>query len=151
MFVPLLAYSATLTSLSPPCRAAQQVTDILRNKLHHQSSQLADSFNRVKELEEEKRGSLRELLLARDDEKRHFELLMVVGQFSLKYNGFFLWCYMAEGKVAKLSECLVTRERETIDALSNAAVLELDLKAALKEYDFSIFFLSLEAKSCLEI
>jgi len=61
--------------------AAQQVTDILRNKLHHQASQLADSFNRVKELEEEKRGSLRELLLAREEEKRHFELLITVGQF----------------------------------------------------------------------
>jgi hypothetical protein len=61
--------------------AAQQVTDILRNKLHHQASQLADSFNRVKELEEEKRGTLRELLLAREDEKRHFELLMTVGQY----------------------------------------------------------------------
>jgi len=66
---------------SYPRYAAQQVTDILRNKLHHQASQLADSFNRVKELEQEKRGSLRELLLAREDEKRHFELLITVGQF----------------------------------------------------------------------
>jgi len=68
---------------SYPRHAAQQVTDILRNKLHHQASQLADSFNRVKELEEEKRGSMRELLLAREDEKRHFELLIAVGQFFL--------------------------------------------------------------------
>jgi len=33
---------------------AQQVTDILRNRLHHQAEQLADSFHRVKEVEEEK-------------------------------------------------------------------------------------------------
>jgi hypothetical protein len=65
------------------------VTDILQNKLHHQSSQLADSFNCVKELEEEKRGSLRELLLVREDEKRHFELLIVIGKFYLSRNGSF--------------------------------------------------------------
>ena len=77
----LFAY--ILLYLSELRYAAQQVTDILRNKLHHQASQLADSFNRVRELEEEKRGALRELLLAREEEKRHFELLITVGQVNL--------------------------------------------------------------------
>jgi len=40
---------------------------------------------------------------------------------------------MIEGKVAELSERLVSREKETIDALSNAAILEADLKATLNE------------------
>lgn len=74
-----------LLFLSYPRYTAQQVTDILRNKLHHQASQLADSFHRVRELEEEKRGSLRELLLAREEEKRHFELLITVGQSCLGF------------------------------------------------------------------
>jgi hypothetical protein len=51
---------------------------------------------------------------------------------------------LIEGKVAELSERLVTRETETIDALSTAAILEVDLKASLKECDFSTFFSSLE-------
>ncbi|KIM39487.1 hypothetical protein M413DRAFT_29217 [Hebeloma cylindrosporum] len=105
-----------LRELQDDLAASQQVTDILRNKLHHQASQLADSFHRVRELEEEKRGSLRELLLAREEEKRHFELLITV-----------------ERKVAELSERLVSREREAIDALASAAILEADLKAVLKE------------------
>jgi len=42
---------------------------------------------------------------------------------------------------------LVAREKETIDALANAAVLEVDLKAVLKEYDLIHLFLLLEAKT----
>jgi hypothetical protein len=41
---------------------------------------------------------------------------------------------------------LVARETETIDALADAAVLEADLKAVLKEYDLIPSFLLLEAK-----
>lgn len=68
--------------------AAQQVTDLLRNKLHHQSSQLADAQSRVSELEEEKRGSLRELLAARQDARREYTLLMAVGSFSWPLSDF---------------------------------------------------------------
>jgi hypothetical protein len=68
--------------------AAQQVTDLLRNKLHHQSSQFADAQSRVSELEEEKRGSLKELLAARQDAKREYELLRAVGSCSWPLSHF---------------------------------------------------------------
>ncbi|KAF8962406.1 hypothetical protein BDZ97DRAFT_1824897 [Flammula alnicola] len=110
---------AVLKELQSDLSDSQQVTDLLRNKLHHQSSQLADAQGRIRELEEEKRGSMQELLRARQDEKRQFDLLMVV-----------------EGQIAELSERLSARERETIDTLANGASNEAELKAAITEIDF---------------
>ncbi|KAF8194624.1 hypothetical protein BJ912DRAFT_177942 [Pholiota molesta] len=98
--------------------ASQQVTDLLRNKLHHQSSQLADAQSRVSELEEEKRGSLKELLAARQEAKREYKLLMAV-----------------EAQIGELSARLSERERESMDALTTAAIGEVELKAAKEQID----------------
>jgi hypothetical protein len=58
---------------------------------------------------------------------------------------------MIERKVAELSERLVAREKETIDALASSAVLEADLKAALKEYDLVHSFRFSKLRSFLGI
>jgi hypothetical protein len=42
---------------------AHQVTDILRDRLLHNVSHLADAQGRIRELEEERRGALNDLLL----------------------------------------------------------------------------------------
>lgn len=57
---------------------AHQVTDILRAKILHQASQLADAQARVKELEEQ---SLTKLLMAAEDNKRHIALLVDMGEY----------------------------------------------------------------------
>ena len=54
---------------------------------------------------------------------------------------------MVWGKVAQLSEHLVTREKETIAASSSAAVLEAYLKPSLKRYYFPSIFPSLKTNS----
>ncbi|KDR81168.1 hypothetical protein GALMADRAFT_1123233 [Galerina marginata CBS 339.88] len=107
---------AILKELQEDLVSSHQVTDLLRDKLHHQGSQLADAQCRVRELEEEKRGSLRDLLHARQEEKRHFELLMTL-----------------EGRFSELSDCLSVREKETFDTLAGAAAIEVELKAATIE------------------
>ena len=57
---------------------AHQVTDILRAKILHQASQLADAQARVKELEEQ---SLTKLLMTAEDNKRHIALLVDMGEY----------------------------------------------------------------------
>jgi hypothetical protein len=46
---------------------AHQLTDILRDRLLYNVSQLADAQGRIKELEEERRGTLNDLLLSCED------------------------------------------------------------------------------------
>ena len=57
---------------------AHQVTDILRGKILHQASQLADAQARVKELEEQ---SLAKLFITAEDNKRHIALLLDMGEY----------------------------------------------------------------------
>jgi hypothetical protein len=57
---------------------AHQVTDILRAKILHQASQLADSQARVKELEEQ---SLAKFSHAAEDNKQHIALLADMGEY----------------------------------------------------------------------
>ncbi|KAF8894234.1 hypothetical protein CPB84DRAFT_1848568 [Gymnopilus junonius] len=102
-----------LKELQEDLASSHQVNDLLRDKLHVSGSQLIDAHGRIRELEEEKHGALKDLLSAREEEKRQFELLIAV-----------------EGKVAVLSDRLSERERETFDILADAAVLDADLKAA---------------------
>jgi hypothetical protein len=58
---------------------AQRVTDLLRDKLHHLSSQLADAQARVKDFEDTERGTL-SILRERLDDKRDLEVLCSVGE-----------------------------------------------------------------------
>lgn len=53
---------------------------MLRDKLHHMGSQICETHERIKELEEEKRGALKDLVAARHDERGEFEKLMAVGR-----------------------------------------------------------------------
>lgn len=72
-YTTLLRYSALMSLI------AHQVTDLLRNKLHHQGCQLADAQSRIVELEGEKRGLMQEFLRARQEGKGEFEVLVAVG------------------------------------------------------------------------
>ena len=55
------------------------MTDLLRDKLHHLSSQLADAQARVKDFEDTERGTL-SVLRDRLDDKRSLEVLCSVGE-----------------------------------------------------------------------
>jgi hypothetical protein len=56
IFPILLAYHTLTQSI------AHRVNDLLRDKLHHQSSQLAETRDRVRELEEAEKGQLSEIV-----------------------------------------------------------------------------------------
>ena len=58
---------------------AQRVTDLLRDKLYNQSTLLVEARDRIRELEEEKRISLGELLQGKKDLTHNAELLADVG------------------------------------------------------------------------
>ena len=58
---------------------AQQVTDLLRDKHLNQSTLLVEARDRIRELEEEKRISLGELLQGRKEVAHNAELLADVG------------------------------------------------------------------------
>ena len=60
---------------------AQRVTDLLRDKLYNQSTLLVEARDRIRELEEEKRISLGELLQGRKEVTHNAELLADVGGF----------------------------------------------------------------------
>ncbi|KAF9477059.1 hypothetical protein BDN70DRAFT_811239, partial [Pholiota conissans] len=121
-----------LKELHDDLLASQQVTDLLRNKLHHQSSQLADAQSRVKELEEEKRSSMKELLAARLDSRKEYELLCFIIYLLLKYDPDERDCDV-EGRVEELTSRLAEREKESIDVLADAAVSGVELKAAKEQ------------------
>ncbi|PPQ95573.1 hypothetical protein CVT26_008601 [Gymnopilus dilepis] len=109
---------AILQELEQDLTSTHQVNDLLRDKLQVSGSQLIDAQGRIRELEEEKRGALQQLLSAREEEKRQFELLILV-----------------ENKVAQLSERLSAREKEAFDVLANSAALEADLQRARAEIE----------------
>ncbi|KAF9457026.1 hypothetical protein BDZ94DRAFT_1326565 [Collybia nuda] len=93
---------------------SHRVNDLLRDKLYHQSSQLAQANERARELEETERARLGELVAVLKGEHgdvngRSEELL---------------------NKVEYLTARLVKREEETIDVLAEAAVLEAKLSDA---------------------
>ncbi|KAF9551406.1 hypothetical protein CPC08DRAFT_316125 [Agrocybe pediades] len=102
-----------INELQDDLAASHRVTDLLRDKLQHMGYQLAESQARVKELEEEKRGALKGLLLAREEEKRQFQLLLSV-----------------ENSMSVLSKKLSEREQEAFDALAQVNVTEGQLATA---------------------
>ncbi|KAF4611117.1 hypothetical protein D9613_007309 [Agrocybe pediades] len=102
-----------IKELQDDLAGSHQVTDLLRDKLQHMGYQLAESQTRVKELEEEKRGALKDLLLAREEEKKQFQLLLSI-----------------ENRMSTLSKKLSEREQETFDALAQASITEGQLVAA---------------------
>ncbi|KAJ3512325.1 hypothetical protein NLJ89_g3582 [Agrocybe chaxingu] len=110
---------ALLKQLQEDLAGSHQVTDMLRNKLLHNASQLADAQNRVRELEEEKRGWLHDLVSAREDEKRQFESFAEV-----------------EKRMSELSVRLAAREKETIDTLAYSDCVRNELETVKRELSF---------------
>ncbi|KAF8159161.1 hypothetical protein B0H34DRAFT_392258 [Crassisporium funariophilum] len=105
-------------SLQDDLAASERVTDLLRDKLHNQSFLLAESRDRVRELEEEKRSSLGDFLLhGREEERMRVGLLADV-----------------EGKVEELTERLMIRERTTLDVLVNSSAVEAKLEVVSAEF-----------------
>ena len=58
---------------------AQRVTDLLRDKLYNQSTLLVEARDRIRELEEEKRILLGDLLQGKTEVTHNAELLADVG------------------------------------------------------------------------
>ena len=75
------AFSICLLSNNHEFFLAQRVTDLLRDKLYNQSTLLVEARDRIRELEEEKRISLGELLQGRKEVTHNAELLADVGGF----------------------------------------------------------------------
>ncbi|EDQ98999.1 uncharacterized protein LACBIDRAFT_335465 [Laccaria bicolor S238N-H82] len=67
----------TIQELQRELGSSQRVTDLLRDKLHHLSSQLADAQARIKDFEDTERGTL-SVLCDRLDDKRSLEVLCSV-------------------------------------------------------------------------
>ncbi|KJA19566.1 hypothetical protein HYPSUDRAFT_78717, partial [Hypholoma sublateritium FD-334 SS-4] len=105
-----------LMELQNDLTASHQVTDLLRNKLHHQGCQLADAQSRIVELESEKRGVMQEFLCARQEGKDEYEVLVAM-----------------EKRMEELSARLSAREQESMGALTSAATNEIELKASLQQ------------------
>ncbi|EDQ99981.1 uncharacterized protein LACBIDRAFT_314990 [Laccaria bicolor S238N-H82] len=105
----------TIQELQGELGSSQRVTDLLRDKLHHLSSQLADAQARIKDFEDTERGTL-SVLRDRLDDKRSLEVLCSVGT-----------------KVEGLTDRMAKHERESIDALAKAAGVEAKLIAVTHE------------------
>ncbi|EDR04521.1 uncharacterized protein LACBIDRAFT_304260 [Laccaria bicolor S238N-H82] len=105
----------TIQELQGKLGSSQRVTDLLRDKLHHLSSQLADAQARIKDFEDTERGTL-SVLRDRLQDKRGLEVLCSV------------WT-----KVEDLTDRLAKHERESIDALATAAGVEAKLIAVTHE------------------
>ena len=97
--------------------SAKEVTNILRDKLHHLASVVAESKTRIEELEEEKKTSLAQL-------HQDYEDLKARNQHSISL----------QEKVEGLTDRLVVREMETFDYLATAVATEERLEAAHAEY-----------------
>ena len=82
---------------------------------------MAEARDRIRELEEEKRISLGELLQGRKEVTHNAELLADVGGFLCILSFVELWPYY--WKLDGLAKKVVSRELETIDVLANSAVL----------------------------
>ncbi|EDQ99977.1 uncharacterized protein LACBIDRAFT_314980 [Laccaria bicolor S238N-H82] len=125
----------TIQELQGELGSSQRVTDLLRDKLHHLSSQLADAQARIKDFEDTERGTL-SVLRDRLDDKRSLEVLCSVGGH-LYQLPLFVWTFMfpfSQGsKVEDLTDRLAKHERESIDALAEAAGVEAKLIAVTHE------------------
>ena len=110
--------------------------DLLRDKLHHLSSQLADAQARVKDFEDAERGTL-SVIRDRLDDKQNLEVLCSVGehpcQLSLLLYGHLCFSFPQGSKVEDLTDRLAKHERESIDALAEAAGVEAKLIAVTHE------------------
>lgn len=81
---------------------AQRVTDLLRDKLYNQSSLLVEARDRIRELEEEKRNSLGELLQGRKEITHNTELFADVGGSPCILSLIlYKWFYCDRDKVAR--------------------------------------------------
>ncbi|KAF5378369.1 hypothetical protein D9615_008747 [Tricholomella constricta] len=96
---------------------SHRVVDLLRDKLHHVSTQLAEAQGRVRELEGNERSTLLDSLRRINGENGH-ENQPPTKQEALA------------DKMESLLERLIIRERETITALAEAAMLESRLGVA---------------------
>ncbi|EDR04517.1 uncharacterized protein LACBIDRAFT_304256 [Laccaria bicolor S238N-H82] len=105
----------TIQELQGELGSSQRVNDLLRDKLHHLSSQLVDAQARIKDFEDTERGTL-SVLRDRLDDKQSLEVLCSVGT-----------------KVEDLTDRLAKHERESIDALAEAAGVEAKLIAVTHE------------------
>lgn len=92
------------------------MTTILRDKLHHLSSVIAESKSRIQDLEEEKKTSLAQLRQDYEDLKSRHEHAVTLHK-----------------KVEDLTDRLVVREMETFDYLATAVSTEERLEAANAE------------------
>ncbi|EDQ99972.1 uncharacterized protein LACBIDRAFT_314973 [Laccaria bicolor S238N-H82] len=116
----------TIQELQGELGSSQRVTDLLRDKLHHLSSQLADAQAQIKDFEDTERGTL-SVLRDRLDDKQSLEVLCSVGGH-LYQLPLFVWTFMfpfSQGsKVEDLTDRLAKHERESIDSLAEAAGVE---------------------------
>ncbi|EFI27295.1 hypothetical protein CC1G_14767 [Coprinopsis cinerea okayama7 len=105
-----------INELKGELETSRRVSDILRDKLHHMASQLLESKERVKELEQERYDSMARLDTNLRETNDRIESALKLDQ--------------AQQEILKR---LADRERETIDALTEAAKVEEMLVLAKKE------------------
>lgn len=99
------------------------MTDLLRDKLYNQASLLVEARDRIRDLEEEKRGSLGELLQGRNEVTHKIELIADVGESLHSVVGPLHEFIATEIKLGELAKKVASRELETIDVLANSAAL----------------------------
>ncbi|KAF5316354.1 hypothetical protein D9619_006855 [Psilocybe cf. subviscida] len=109
---------ALLHDLQAEVTASHEVTDFLRNKLQVQGCQLAEQQRRIRELEGENHGVMREMLEAQKDDNAHRKGLEAL-----------------HAEYEDLSQRLSQREVETVDLLASAASTAAELKVAREEID----------------
>ncbi|TEB22237.1 hypothetical protein FA13DRAFT_1520481 [Coprinellus micaceus] len=109
---------SVIGELQVQLESSKEVTNILRDKLHHLASVVAESKARIEELEEEKKTSLAQL-------HEDYEDLKARNQHSVSL----------QAKVEGLTDRLVVREMETFDYLATAVATEERLEAANAELE----------------
>lgn len=107
-----------IADLNRQLESSKEVTTILRDKLHHLASVVAESKARVEELEKEKRTSFAKLHQDYEELKTQYERSASL-----------------EVKVEQLTDRLVAREMESFDYLATAVGVEERLEAAKTEVE----------------
>ncbi|KAF6761837.1 hypothetical protein DFP72DRAFT_879785 [Ephemerocybe angulata] len=107
-----------IADLNRQLESSKEVTTILRDKLHHLASVVAESKARVEELEQEKRTSFAKLHQDYEELKTQYERSASLEQ-----------------KVEQLTDRLVAREMESFDYLATAVGVEERLEAAKTEVE----------------
>ncbi|KAF6753549.1 hypothetical protein DFP72DRAFT_901996 [Ephemerocybe angulata] len=107
-----------IVDLNRQLESSKEVTTILRDKLHHLASVVAESKARVEELEQEKRTSFAKLHQDYEELKTQYERSASL-----------------EVKVEQLTDRLVAREMESFDYLATAVGVEERLEAAKTEVE----------------